>query len=124
VKSSALVTDVNLKGQMKGWDICAQIHPEFPVIYMTGAAADAWASKDVPNSILLRKPFAPVHADATQTQLDSVVAAAGHGGHPLDRLADNFHFAHVSADGPALCRRPMLPPTPPWSEAVPSTFPA
>ena len=26
---------------------------------MTGAAADEWASKGVPNSILLQKPFAP-----------------------------------------------------------------
>jgi hypothetical protein len=26
---------------------------------MTGAAADEWASEGVPNSILLKKPFAP-----------------------------------------------------------------
>ena len=43
VKYSALVTDVNLKGPMKGWEIARlvrQIDPAFPVVYMTGAAAD------------------------------------------------------------------------------------
>jgi CheY-like chemotaxis protein len=62
VKYSALVTDVNLKGPMKGWEIARlvrQIDPAFPVVYMTGAAADDWASEGVPNSILLKKPFAP-----------------------------------------------------------------
>jgi CheY-like chemotaxis protein len=43
VKYSALVTDVNLKGPMKGWEIARllrQIDPAFPVVYVTGAAAD------------------------------------------------------------------------------------
>jgi hypothetical protein len=30
--------------------------PAFPVVYMTGAAADDWASQGVPNSILLQSP--------------------------------------------------------------------
>jgi CheY-like chemotaxis protein len=57
VKYSALVTDVNLKGPMKGWEIARlvrQIDPAFPIVYMTGAAADDWASEGVPNSILLK----------------------------------------------------------------------
>jgi DNA-binding response OmpR family regulator len=59
---AALVTDVNLKGRMSGWDVARQIReatPGCPVIYTTGAAADEWASQGVPNSILLQKPFAP-----------------------------------------------------------------
>ena len=36
-----------------------EIDPTFPIIYMTGAAADQYASKGVPNSILLNNPFAP-----------------------------------------------------------------
>jgi CheY-like chemotaxis protein len=62
VKYSALVTDVNLQGPMKGWDIARlvrQIDPAFPIVYMTGAAADDWVSEGVPNSILLKKPFVP-----------------------------------------------------------------
>jgi DNA-binding response OmpR family regulator len=58
----ALVTDINLLGTMDGWEVARQareIDPAFPVVYMTGAAADEWASHGVPNSILLCKPFAP-----------------------------------------------------------------
>ena len=59
----ALVTDVALKGRLNGWEVAAQIRevdPGFPVVYMSGAHADEWASKGVPNSIMLAKPFAPV----------------------------------------------------------------
>src|SRR5579863_7926121 len=59
IKYSALVTD---KGPMTGWDVARlvrEIDPAFPVVYITGAAAEDWASKGVPNSILLTKPFAP-----------------------------------------------------------------
>jgi DNA-binding response OmpR family regulator len=58
----ALVTDVALKGRLNGWEVAAQIReadPGFPVVYMSGAHADEWASKGVPNSIMLAKPFAP-----------------------------------------------------------------
>jgi DNA-binding response OmpR family regulator len=58
----ALVTDVSLKGSISGWEVARQVReidPGCPVIYMTGAAADEWASQGVPNSILLQKPFAP-----------------------------------------------------------------
>jgi DNA-binding response OmpR family regulator len=58
----ALVTDINLLGRLDGWEVARQareIDPAFPVVYMTGAAADQWASHGVPNSILLNKPFAP-----------------------------------------------------------------
>ena len=37
VKYSALVTDINLKGPMKGWEIARlvrQIDPAFPIVYM------------------------------------------------------------------------------------------
>ncbi len=62
VRYWALVTDINLKGEMNGWDLARQVResdPAFPVVYMTGAAADQWPSQGVPNSILLAKPFAP-----------------------------------------------------------------
>lgn len=72
VKYSALVTDINLKGPMKGWEVARlirQIDPAFPVVYMTGAAADDWASEGVPNSILLNKPFAPAQLLTAVSQL-------------------------------------------------------
>lgn len=61
-KYRALVTDINLQGKMDGWEVAQyarEIDPAFPVVYMSGAAAADWASKGVPNSIMLSKPFAP-----------------------------------------------------------------
>lgn len=62
-KYKALVTDINLgRGKMDGWEVARrarEINPQFPVVYMTGDSAAEWASKGVPNSILLTKPFAP-----------------------------------------------------------------
>jgi len=58
---NALVTDVNLKGRLSGWEIARQIREiaaDFPVVYITGGSADQWTSQGVPNSILLQKPFA------------------------------------------------------------------
>jgi CheY-like chemotaxis protein len=72
VKYSALVTDINLKGPMKGWEIARlvrQIDPVFPIVYITGAAADEWASEGVPNSILLKKPFALAQLVTVVSQL-------------------------------------------------------
>ena len=68
----ALVTDVNLKGRLSGWDIARQIReasPNFPIIYMTGISADDWPSQGVPNSILLQKPFAPAQIVTAVSQL-------------------------------------------------------
>ena len=68
----ALVTDINLLGKIDGWEVAKQareIDPAFPIIYMTGAAADQWASHGVPNSILLTKPFAPAQLVTAVSQL-------------------------------------------------------
>jgi len=61
-KYRALVTDIHLQREMDGWEVAQharEIDPEFPVVYMSGAAAAEWAAKGVPNSIMLSKPFAP-----------------------------------------------------------------
>jgi DNA-binding response OmpR family regulator len=71
----ALVTDINLSGRMSGWEIAKQareIDPTFPIIYMTGAAANDWASHGVPNSLLLEKPFAPAQLVTAVSQLLNV----------------------------------------------------
>ena len=57
---------------MKGWEIARlvrQIDPAFPIVYMTGAAADDWASEGVPSSILLKKPLAPAQLVTAVSQL-------------------------------------------------------
>jgi DNA-binding response OmpR family regulator len=61
-KYRVLVTDIDLAGRIDGWEVARvarEIDPVFPIIYMTGAAADLWPVKGVPNSLLLTKPFAP-----------------------------------------------------------------
>jgi DNA-binding response OmpR family regulator len=58
----AVVTDINLGGKLKGWDVARAARendPAMPVVYMTGTQGDDWASQGVPNSVLLTKPFAP-----------------------------------------------------------------
>jgi CheY-like chemotaxis protein len=68
----ALVTDINLLGTTDGWEVARQareINPAFPIVYMTGAAADQWASHGVPNSVLLTKPFAPAQLVTALAQL-------------------------------------------------------
>jgi CheY-like chemotaxis protein len=68
----ALVTDVDLGGKITGWDIAhraRELNPALAVVYMTGASADDWAANGVPNSILLKKPFAPAQLITAVSQL-------------------------------------------------------
>jgi DNA-binding response OmpR family regulator len=68
----AIVTDINLRGTMDGWEVAKQareIDPAFPIVYMTGTGADEWASHGVPNSILITKPFAPTQLVIAIAQL-------------------------------------------------------
>ena len=68
----AVVTDINLLGKLDGWDVgrtAREVDPTMPVIYMTGTHGDEWASKGVPNSVLLSKPFAPAQIVTAISQL-------------------------------------------------------
>ena len=65
---------------MNGWEVARrarEIDPEFPIVYVTGAAADEWASQGVPNSVLLTKPSAPAQILTAVSQLLNA-AAPGH----------------------------------------------
>ncbi len=72
-KFRALVTDINLgQDKVDGWEVARharEIDPHFPVVYMSGKDADDWASKGVPNSIMLAKPFAPAQLVTAVSQL-------------------------------------------------------
>lgn len=68
----AVVIDIGLRGRMDGWAVAKQgreIDPALPVIYITAAHADRWASQGVPDSILLTKPFAPAQLVTAVAQL-------------------------------------------------------
>jgi CheY-like chemotaxis protein len=74
-----LVTDINLLGRIDGWEVAKQareLDPNFPVVYMTGAAADQWPVHGVPNSILLTKPFAPAQLVTAISNLLNAVPPA------------------------------------------------
>ncbi|WP_439372035.1 response regulator [Bradyrhizobium sp. DASA03120] len=71
-KYRALVTDINLQDEHTGWQVAKrarELSADLPVVYMTGAAADEWASRGVPNSVLLTKPFAPAQVVTAVSQL-------------------------------------------------------
>jgi DNA-binding response OmpR family regulator len=71
-KYRALVIDIGLRGRMDGWEVAKQareIVSAFPIIYITAAHADQWASQGVPNSILLTKPSAPAQLVTAVSQL-------------------------------------------------------
>ena len=72
-KYRALVTDINLgPGGIDGWDVARharEIDPNFLIIYMSGNDVDDWASKGVPNSLMLAKPFAPAQLVTAVSQL-------------------------------------------------------
>ena len=60
-KIRALVTDVQLGKGPDGWDVARrarELVPDMPVVYVTADSAGDWASKGVPNSVLIQKPFA------------------------------------------------------------------
>ena len=68
----AVMTDINLLGKLDGWEVARaarEINPTIPVIYMTGTHGEEWASKGVPNSVLLIKPFAPAQIVTAVSQL-------------------------------------------------------
>jgi CheY-like chemotaxis protein len=69
----ALVTDVNLgPSSPSGWDVARkarEVHPEIPVVYVTGDSAHEWPSHGVPNSLLITKPYAPAQIVTAVSQL-------------------------------------------------------
>jgi CheY-like chemotaxis protein len=69
----AIVTDIDFgDSKLTGWDVARharELLKDLPVVYMTGASADDWGSKGVPNSVLINKPFAPVQVVTAVSQL-------------------------------------------------------
>lgn len=69
----ALVTDIRLgPSSPSGWHVARrarEVHPDIPVLYVTGDSADDWSSQGVPNSVLITKPFAPAQIVTAVSQL-------------------------------------------------------
>jgi DNA-binding response OmpR family regulator len=72
MKFGALVTDINLTGEMTGWDLAhraRELNPDIPVVYVTSISLDEWKANGVPHSILISKPFAPSQIRAAVSDL-------------------------------------------------------
>lgn len=78
-KFLALVTDIDLgRDRLDGWEVARrarEINSKFPVVYMSGSSAEDWASKGVPHSIMLAKPFAPAQLVTAVAQLLNAAAS-------------------------------------------------
>jgi DNA-binding response OmpR family regulator len=56
-----IITDIRLGGGPTGWDIghrARELSPHIQVAYISGDSSHEWASKGVPNSLMISKPFA------------------------------------------------------------------
>ncbi|MFK0278705.1 response regulator [Ensifer sp. NPDC090286] len=68
----AIVTDIRLKDYPDGWEIARvarEMDPEMPIVYVSGDSGPDWASRGVPNSIMLEKPFAMAQLVTAVAQL-------------------------------------------------------
>ncbi|MGY0572747.1 response regulator [Bradyrhizobium sp. RDM12] len=79
----ALVTDVNLgRNRVDGWEVARharELNADIPIVYMTGDSGGDWASKGVPKSVLLAKPFAPAQLVTAVSQLLNASSASSDG---------------------------------------------
>jgi len=56
-----LVTDINLDDGVDGWELARRAREhvaDLPVVYISGASGHEWASRGVPHSLMITKPFA------------------------------------------------------------------
>jgi DNA-binding response OmpR family regulator len=58
----AVITDIRLGAGPDGWEVgrrARELIHEMPIVYVSGDSGHNWASKGVPNSVMILKPFAP-----------------------------------------------------------------
>ncbi len=82
----AVVTDIKLGEGPDGWAIAQRARefiPNMPVVYMSGDSVHEWASKGVPGSAVLAKPFAPAQlvtaVSTLATEADAHASPPGDG---------------------------------------------
>ncbi|TPG14712.1 response regulator [Sphingomonas koreensis] len=77
----AVVTDIRLGAGPSGWDVgqrARELVHDMPIVYMSGDSGHEWASKGVPNSIMVGKPFAPAQiVTAVATLMNEVSSHPG-----------------------------------------------
>ena len=56
----AVLTDIRLGEGPSGWDVARRARervPTMPIVYMSRDSVAAWASRGVPDSVMIAKPF-------------------------------------------------------------------
>jgi len=69
---NGVLTDIRLGNGPDGWDVghrARELVAHMPIVYMSGDSGTDWASKGVPNSVMLDKPFARAQAVTAISQL-------------------------------------------------------
>ncbi|AMJ61061.1 response regulator [Bosea sp. PAMC 26642] len=72
-----VLTDIRLGQGPSGWDVgqrARELVAEMPLVYMSGDSSGEWASKGVPNSLMIQKPYALTQVITAISQL---ITAAG-----------------------------------------------
>ena len=57
---AAIITDIRLEAGIDGWQVAErarEVHPDIPVVYITGHSAHLHQECGVPDSRMLQKPF-------------------------------------------------------------------
>jgi CheY-like chemotaxis protein len=78
----ALITDINLPGEVTGWDIAHHARaalPLLPIVYMSGASLHEWRANGVPESVMVAKPFALAQVVTAVSQLITAASTAAAG---------------------------------------------
>lgn len=87
-----IITDIRFGEPPDGWDVARvarEIDSEMPIVYVSGDSAPDWASKGVPNSLILAKPFAMAQLVTAISQLLSARKMVSKGCHLTSRRAQS-----------------------------------
>ena len=75
---AGLVTDIDLGAGPHGWDVAQrarELNPLIPIVYMSGHQVIEHASRGVPTSLMVQKPFAAAQIVSAISQLLNALPA-------------------------------------------------
>ena len=78
VSVAGLVTDIDLGAGPHGWDVAQrarELNPLIPIVYMSGHQVIEHASRGVPASLMVQKPFAAAQIVTAISQLLNALPA-------------------------------------------------
>jgi DNA-binding response OmpR family regulator len=111
-----LVIDISLgRDRIKGWDVARRaraIDPSLAIIYITGGSADEWAIQGVPNSTLLKKPFATAQLATAVSRLISTGLQLESLAPPMELLVEGAVSGEHAPDGEIAAFGRVRPPGP------------